>query len=171
MMRSKSARMSSAAEARFRIDAPNSTPRAVKVIALDRPSEVALKRIAQLDWNNADFLTASALAGTTHSDSALSMENWLSDLVGRTKALVQEIDAADLVVMVATAGENAAAAAVIAETCRLRGVMTTVLIRGSTSASDDATARTLAPLRPHALMVVMASGDDYIADMMTALRA
>ena len=35
----KSARMSSAAEARFRIDAPNSLPRAVKVIALDQPSE------------------------------------------------------------------------------------------------------------------------------------
>jgi hypothetical protein len=38
-MQSESARMSSAAEARFRIDAPNSKPRAVKVIALDRPSE------------------------------------------------------------------------------------------------------------------------------------
>ena len=73
--------------------------------------------------------------------------------------------------MVATAGENAAGASMIAETCRLRGVMTTVLIRGSVSASDDATARTLAPLRPDALMVVMASADDYIADMLTALRA
>ena len=73
--------------------------------------------------------------------------------------------------MVATVGENAAAASVIAETCRLKGVMTTVLIRGATSASDDATARTLAPLRPDALMVVMASADDYIADMLAALRA
>ena len=49
--------------------------------------------------------------------------------------------------------------------------MTTVLIRGGTSASDESTARTLAPLRPDALMVVMASADDYIADMLTALRA
>jgi len=35
-MDSESARMSSAAEARFRIDYPNSKPRAVKVVALDR---------------------------------------------------------------------------------------------------------------------------------------
>ena len=170
-MRSESARMSSTAEARFRIDAPNSTPRAIKVIALDRPSEIALKRIAQLPWNKADFLTASALAGAAHSEGALSVEHWLSDLVGRTKALIQEIDAADIVIMVATAGENTAGASVIAETCRLRGIMTTVLIRGSASASDDATARTLAPLRRDALMVVMASADDYIVDMLTALRA
>jgi len=33
-MQSESARMSSAAEAKFRIDAPNSKPRAVKVIAI-----------------------------------------------------------------------------------------------------------------------------------------
>ena len=170
-MRSESARMSSAAEARFRIDAPNSTPRAIKVIALDRPSEAALKRIAQLPWNKADFLTASALAGTSQSETALSVENWLNDLVGRTKILIKEIDAADLVIMVATAGESAAAASVIAETCRLRRIMTTVLVRGSASASDDATARTLAPLRPDALMVVMASADDYIVDMLTAVRA
>ena len=36
-MHSESARMSSAAEAKFRIDQPNSQPRAVKVIALDAP--------------------------------------------------------------------------------------------------------------------------------------
>ena len=38
-MLSESARMTTAAEARFRIDDPNSKPRADKVIALDPPSE------------------------------------------------------------------------------------------------------------------------------------
>ena len=37
-MLSESARMSSAAEARFRVQAPNSMPRAIKVIALDAAS-------------------------------------------------------------------------------------------------------------------------------------
>jgi len=45
-MLSESARMSSAAEARFRIDAPNSKPRAVKVIALDHSSERVVKQLA-----------------------------------------------------------------------------------------------------------------------------
>ena len=42
-MLSESARMSSAAEAKFRIAAPNSRPRAVKVIALDAASERVVK--------------------------------------------------------------------------------------------------------------------------------
>jgi hypothetical protein len=170
-MPSESARMSSAAEARFRIDAPNSTARAVKVIALDPPSEVVIKRLAQLPWNNAGFFTASALTGTADGDASLSVENWLSDLAGRTKTLIDEIAAADLIIMVATAGENAPAASVIGEACRLGGVMTTVLILGGAAASDEVLAKTLGPLRRDAMMVVMASAEDYIADMLTALRA
>jgi hypothetical protein len=45
-MQSESARMSSAAEAKFRIDRPNSQPRAVKVIALDTQSERIVKELA-----------------------------------------------------------------------------------------------------------------------------
>ena len=46
-MLSESARMTTAEEARFRIDYPNSKPRAIKVIALDPPSERVVKRLAQ----------------------------------------------------------------------------------------------------------------------------
>ena len=59
-MQSESARMSSAAEARYRINAPNSKQRAVKVIALDAPSERIVKELAQRPWNGATFFTASA---------------------------------------------------------------------------------------------------------------
>ena len=59
-MQSESARMSSAAEARFRINAPNSKGRAVKVIALDQPSERVVKSLAQRQWNGATFFTASS---------------------------------------------------------------------------------------------------------------
>ncbi len=59
-MLSESARATSAAEARFRIDDANARPRAIKVIALDRPSEAVVKRLAQLPWASATFLTAVA---------------------------------------------------------------------------------------------------------------
>jgi len=49
-MRSESARMSSAAEARFRVDLPNSRPRAVKVVAVDARSEPVVADLAQLRW-------------------------------------------------------------------------------------------------------------------------
>jgi hypothetical protein len=46
-MPTESARMTTAEEARFRVDYPNSKPRSVKVIALDPPSERVVKRLAE----------------------------------------------------------------------------------------------------------------------------
>ena len=99
------------------------------------------------------------------------MGGWLNDLAGRTKDLIAEVDAADLVVMVASAGENAAAAAIIGEACSLKHVMTTALILGGATSSDETLSKMLAQLRPHSMMLVISSADEYIKDMLTALRA
>jgi len=170
-MASESARMSSAAEARFRIDRPNSKPRAVKVIALDAASERVVKALAHAPWQRASFLTASAFSGAPQPEEPFSMRGWLADLAGRTKDLIAEVDSADLVVMVASAGENAAAAAIIGEACQLEHVMTTALILGTASSTDETLSKMLAQLRPYAMMLVIASADEYIEDMLTALRA
>ena len=170
-MLSESARSASAAEARFRIDAPNSKARAVKVIALDASSEAVVKRLSQSSWNNASFFTASAFAAATRQGERFSMQGWLSDLAGRTKDLVDEIDSADLVVMVASAGADASAASLIGEACSAKRVTTTVLVLGAAEISDAALAQSLAQLRPWALMLVIASAEEYIADMLAALRA
>lgn len=167
-MLSKSARAASAAEARFRINDPNSRPRAIKVIALDQPSEGIVERLAQSSWTNATFLTAFASAPLR--GERFSMQGWLSDLAGHTKDLVDEIHSADLVVMVATAGEDAQVASIIGEACSARRVMTTALVLGGPSISDDVLSRTLGQLRPWALMLVVACAEEYIADMLTALR-
>jgi hypothetical protein len=172
-MQSESARMSSAAEAKFRIAAPNSRPRAVKVIALDVASERVVKELARDSWQGATFLTASAFAGAASSSAPerFSLGGWLNDLAGRTKNLVEEVASADLVVMVATAGESAGAAAIIGEACAVRHVMTTALILGTASSSDEALSKMLAQLRPHAMMLVISNANEYIKDMLTALRA
>jgi hypothetical protein len=170
-MRSESARVSSAAEARFRIDAPNSLGRTIKVIALDPASERVVKRLAERPWERATFFTASAFAAAPAAGKTFSMQGWLSDLAGRTKDLMNEVSTADLVVMVASSGENAQVAGLIGEACSARHVMTTALILGSDATSDEALAKTLAQLRPHATMLVIASADAYIEDMLAALRA
>ena len=169
-MLSESARMSTAAEARFRIDAPNSKPRHVKVIALDPTSEALVKHLAERRWNSASFFTASAFAGAPPG-RGFSVQGWLSDLAGRTKDLIDEVNGADLVVMVATAGESAQAAALIGEACSLKRVNTTGLIVGGASATDEMLSKTLSQLRPWSLMLVIANGEDYIEDMLIALRA
>lgn len=148
-MVSESARMSSAAEARYRVQAPNSKQRIVKIIALDPASEDTVRRLAAASWNQASFYSAATF----------------------TRNLTEEVAAADLVVMVATPGGHASAASQIGEACSARRVMTTALIVGASSAPDEELSRTLAQLRPWSLMVVIANADDYIHDMLTALRA
>ena len=151
-MRSESARMNSAAEARFRVDAPNSRPRAVKVIALDARSEPVVDDLARRRWNGAAFFTAA-------------------DLVSDAKRLREAIDAADLVVMVATAGGHPPGVALIGEACSRRRVTTTGLIVCDEETSDEALSETLGRLRPWMLMLVVANSRDYIEDMLLALRA
>ena len=73
--------------------------------------------------------------------------------------------------MVSTAGQNAGAASIIGEACSLKRVMTTALVLGGTQISDDVLSKTLSQLRPWSLMLVIASAEEYVADMLTALRA
>ena len=164
-MQSESARMSSRAEARFRIQDPNSRPRATKAIALDAASEAIVGRLAARApsyWQSATFLTAAAFPAAAR------------DFSGQPKELTKEAATADLVVMVASPGGEAHAASTIGEACSAKRVMTTGLVVGANPASapsEDAVSRTLAQLRPWSLMLVIADPDDYIDGMLTALRA
>jgi hypothetical protein len=165
--------MSSAAEARFRVQAPNSTPRAIKVIALDQVSETEVRRLAAAGWKHATFFTVASRGEPRGpgGPSAASPDGALRDLAGRIRNVTDEVDTADLVVLVAGPGGHAQAASIVGQACSLRRVMTTGFIVGVTSASEDALSKTLAQLRPWSLMVVIANSDDYIDDMMAALRA
>lgn len=158
-MQSESARMSSRAEARFRIQDPNSKPRVIKVVALDSASEPIVKRVAERTWQNATFLSAAAFPDAAR------------DVSGQPKDLTKEVETADLVVMVAGPGGEAHAASVIGEACSARRVMTTCLLVGANRTSEEAVSKTLAQLRPWSLMLVVADPDDYIEGMLTALRA
>jgi hypothetical protein len=153
-MLSESARMSSAAEARFRIQTPNPTGRAVTVIALDPASDGVVKRLAARAWSGVAFFPASALHSTAD----------------RTGPLLEEVAAADLVVMVAAGGGHAQGASVVGEACSLKRVMTTTLVVHAASASDEALSKTLAQVRPWSLMVVVASDENYIEDILRSFR-
>src|SRR6266581_4532043 len=158
-MQSESARMSSRAEARFRIQDPNSRPRVIKVIALDTASEAIVSRLADRPWQSATFLTAAAFPSAAR------------DFSGQPKDLTKEAGSADLIVMVASPGGEAHAASVIGEACSAKRVMTTALVVGASRDSDEAVSKTLSQLRPWSLMLVVADPDDYIEGMLTALRA
>jgi len=154
-MLSESARIN---EARFRVQAPNSLPRAITVIALDAAGEAVVRRLADSNWTCVTFLTALS------PDTAC-------DLAGQTRSIRDEVDAADLVVLVAGPGGRAHAASMVGQACSIRCVMTTGCVVGAGSAPESDLSLTLAQLRPWSLMVVIAKDDEYIDAMMTALRA
>jgi hypothetical protein len=160
---SECARMTTVEEARFRVSYPNSTPRRIKIIALDEPAERLVRRLAQQTWNSATFLTTAS--------KAHSVRDWLSDLAGETANLLDQMSAADLVVTVSTAGENSEDCAVIAEACGVHGVMMTALLIDPMSEPEPAVLETMMPLRAHAAMLVVAKGEEYVEAMLTALRA
>ena len=170
-MLSESARMNSAAEARFRIQGAISCSRTVKVIALDAPSESVVRRLAKGGWKRTTFLTTTALSTASPANTQFSVMAWLSDLTGKIRDLADELDAADLVVMVATPGGGAHGSSIIGEACSVRRVTTTGIVIGGTSAPEAAVSKTLAQLRPWSLMVVIADSEDYLDNMLIALRA
>lgn len=168
-MLSESARMSSEAEARFRLQVPNSKPRSIKVVALDPGSEALVERLSKGAWPRASFFKASADPGLLVQPGATS--TWLRDFAGQAHDVREEVKAADLVVMVATPGGNAHLTSLVGEACSDYRINTTGMIIGAATASDTEVSRTLVQLRPWSLMVVISNNDDYIDDMLTALRA
>jgi hypothetical protein len=139
--------MTSAAEARFRIQAPPPTARAVMVIPLDSGSERLIATLAERTWSGVTFLSASAAAD-----------------------VLTDVAAADLVVMVASAGADATAAAIIGQACSRHRIPTATCVIRGVSGSETALSSTLAQVRPWSLMVVIASDHDYVEDLLRSFR-
>jgi hypothetical protein len=165
-MLSQSARATTAREAAFRVAYPNSIARAVKLVALDEKSVPAVRRLAEANARRAALLIPSP----DPAGSVNSIKQRLSDFAASVKAMIAEIDPADLVVLVSTAGEDPQLASLIGEACRERRVPVTALILDSETTSDAALSASLARLRPYASMLVVARGHDYVEEMLAALR-
>ena len=161
-MLSESARMSSAAEARFRLQASPPTSRALNVVALDPACDGLVARLATHAWNSVAFFPASALGDAPTRTAAAAG--------GRTGNLLEEMVAADLVVMIASSGGDAQGASVIGEICSLQRVTTTTLVVHAAPATDQALSKTLAQVRPWSLMVVVVSDESYVESILRSFR-
>lgn len=171
-MPSESARVTTSAESGFRVAYPNSKPRAVKVLALDEKSRPLVDDMAKLPWSRAAFFTSLSFDGPTNPPTgSASLQAWLSDIAGQTKNLIDEVDSADLIVMVCKAGSAAQAALLIGEACAVRNVTTIGLVLQDSETTDDETSYTLRNMRPFSSMLVIATGHEYVEAMLTALRA
>jgi hypothetical protein len=163
-MLSESARATTAAEARFRIQAPNSSRRSVAVVALDADGAALAADLAALTWNGATFWHWSDFAAAGEG-----LDAFLADLAGRTRRLVEVVEQADLIVLLAgAAGAESPALAAVAEAAAARRVTAVGMLLAPAAAGLSAP---LARLRPHVGMLVIVQDRDYAAAMLEALRA
>jgi hypothetical protein len=167
--RSESAIMASAEQARFRIDRPNSRPRTTCVIALDARGAAGIASLREQKWNGARFLRYAGARRASAQLPSLRIDATLLDEAGGEISLAKALTGADSVVML-TASDAAEAAEVIGNACTVRGIAATGLVL-MPAAGAEALARIVAAMRPHTTMLVVSSGDDYIGEMLSALRA
>jgi hypothetical protein len=164
---SSCARATTAAEMRYRIDRPIRGRWGARIIALDAHAGEIVARIAENDWGSARFHTLAApVVGDGGSESVtLSPVGPIAN--GHHPTLLDELEEADVVVMVATTGTDRSAATIIGAACTVRAIMTAGLVIGD----YVEVAETVAAIRPHA-RVIMVSGDEHdVVDVLMALRA
>lgn len=169
--RSESANMASAEQARFRIDRPNARPRSTRIIALDERSQEALAAIKDRSWNGARFLRYVGPRKASEHLPSVHIDATVLDADGNELSLMKELAGADTVVMVTASDAAAQAAEIIGNACVGRSIAATGLILMPRSGGEEALGRILAVMRPHSAMLVVSSGEDYVAEMLAALRA
>ncbi len=157
------ARAATAAEARFRVNYPNSTTRTSRIVALDNAAASLVSRISGQQWKGAHFLTYKE---AIHGEDGLPLDAVLQSFDGTETRLSDELDGADVAVMIATPDREAEAAAIIGRACFSRGIMTAGLVLGDNGVDDAVTA-----LRPYAAVLVVAADEEFVPDMLEALRA
>jgi hypothetical protein len=150
-----------AAEARFRIDAPIAPSRATVVIGADLAGADVVREVAGLDWHTARFYSCAPSANGGDPDGLI-----LTSIDRTTTPLAAELDGVDAVVVVAATAEAASAAATIGAACTVRGIMTVGVVLPS-----DATTGAMSALRPHARVLMVPGDSEDLAELLRAIRA
>jgi hypothetical protein len=147
-----------AAEARFRIDAPEFTRRSSRVIALDERAAGVVKDLGARSWSGGHFLVfESAVPG----DALLRHAG-----TGGTALLSEELEGADTVVMIGSANANAEAASIIGDAAAARAIMSAGLVLPDAVAAGDV----VSALRPNAMVLVVLKDADDVPEVLSALR-
>ena len=157
---SSCARAATAAEARFRIDYPDTSNRDSRVIALDQgTADLARRLAARQPWRGGHFLVLDQVV-TAGDDTVLRTTG------GAEVLLSEELADADVVVMLAGAHASAEAAAVIGDACAARSIMSAGLVVPGHGSVDEV----VAALRPNAMVLVILQESDDVAEVLSALR-
>jgi hypothetical protein len=117
-----------------------------------------------LPLGDGDDVTVDAVVrGESTADAILRSSN------GEERRLSDELDGADVAVMIATHNDGADGARIIGAICARRGIMTAGLVVPNDV--DGNVARTVSMLRPYAMVLLVSRDADDLPEVLTALRA
>lgn len=128
----------------------------MRVFALDPQAEAVLLPLASMPWHGARFLVCA----TSHDASNVLLRAFS----GPAGTLESELEGVNLVVMVARSAAGGRAAMEIARCCVARGVRPIGL------ALSNGAGVVASSLRPWASVLVVSGNEEYLTEMLTALR-
>lgn len=156
-----------AKEAQFRVPYPNSSVRASRIFALDQRAADAMMAITEQPWQGAHFLTVRT---DVDPDKTAASDLPLEKPDGSPADLAEEVDGANVVVLISSSGRNAGAAEVIAREAFARNIMSAGLVLNE-DGDGTKSSPVVNTLRPFTSVLVIATDQDFIPAMLTALRA
>ena len=154
-MLSNSARSTSAAESRFRVQAPNSLARDILVVALDERSSTLGGTLDTQSWRCAEFANFAMAAPR-------GGEDW---------SVILERHDFDLIVMVGTAGGDLSGAEAIGEKGVARGIKMASVLVSPQGTPPAVISECLLDLRPWSRTLALISSADHLPGVLHALGA
>jgi len=167
MLLSSCARAASAAETRYRINAPIAPARAALVVALDEAAVGVARRAAAQEWASARFFVCNAAPPADADGNGSPDAVLLLGIDGSPTTLNDELSDTDVVVMIATEDAGAQCAYSVGKACWERAIMTAGIVLGDAYEAEAA----VAALRPHARVLLPSADEDDLTELLTALRA
>jgi hypothetical protein len=159
------ARAATAAEARYRISYPFGTTRASRIIALDERAASVVQGLAGQQWSGGHFLVFERALPTNGSGDAAA-DAVLRTTDGARVTLGEELDGADVAVVVATSDVRPEAASVIGNACAARLIMTAGFVLSGDGGVDEA----VCVLRPNVMVLMVLRDHEDIPAILGALR-
>lgn len=168
MMTTASESRAAAADTRYRINYPNSRPRALKLVGLGQGGAKIARRVSEYKFQHVQVLTAEnppPSAQTAASSSSLS--GMVHAIAAEGHRLIEALATADMIFMVVTPTDDLGIATEIGQLGRQRNILITgVLVLGQNPTAPDAT---LELLRAATDMLVIVSDAGYVIEMLTEL--
>ncbi|MDB5898368.1 MAG: ftsZ [Ramlibacter sp.] len=152
-----------ATDTRHRIAHPNSHPRQIKVVGIGPGGSASTAKLLSRGLRNVQVVDAPA-----GSRTASSPEEMLETIRAQGVDLAQSLKGADMLFMVAHATDDVGIAPVIKHLGRQSNVLITGILIQNKQQSSEAT---LEILRGASDMLIVASDDSYVADMLEELGA